>query len=285
MALVLRMRMCPDLALAEKQEKEYLAADVNLMSKYGSFEEMLKMLDSDEEEEKLDKERKALKEKFGIGDGNTHTSVQRIYRDSETEPHHFFKLGYLASTWSKDSFNAVMQAFDIPDLFDIFQIPREHPLPPVVMVDWDAAHQRCQEAFVAFERHMTGPYAKYGVYEVSTGKSDGVGTARAAMETFNREVLKSNVRAEGGKPQRTEDRWEGNGGVFSANPMPVVAVITRNPPTQYPGIMGPGFFVVQECDPNYKHWYYTALEIIKENIDWVRERPNKQDFHFACSTT
>lgn len=285
MNISLRMYKCPDRIAAQKAFDAYRAAEEKAAAKhYGNFESMMEKLEEDAEEEKFDQIRADLQKKYGIPGGLRHESVTAIYQDSACQPSHLFKLGYLMSSWDANSFDNIMETFGIATLLDIFQVPKRGELPPYLDVDWKEAERRCQIAILEFERHMVGPYARYTVLEVTTTKDAGVRNGCEALESLNRQILKHTVGSEGGRTLSSESFWRVEDGLYSQKPMKVAAIVRRNPPTDYPNLMGPSFFVVQEAeDSTHKVWYWYALNIVRENIQYVLEQPDSEQYYLVAT--
>jgi hypothetical protein len=180
-----------------------------------------------------------------------------------------FKIGYLRSSYNSGGINSVLERNGCPDLYDIFEPGDEYNFTP----DWVQAQARCQIALDTLQTRMNSEMAKYDVTTITNMMGTGaVKSAGEALKVFEEQLQKK----QGGTGFNSYSCREGD---FYLDGITVVGVIPN-------AGFGGGVHLVTRNDKvgeNNLQWYYDALEVTKEMIDYVLAQDDTNTYYLAWS--
>lgn len=222
---------------------------------------------SEEQKDKIRAAINAFNATLNCDEWGASNDIQRIELDSKIHPDNMFKIGYLRSSYNSGGINSVLKRIGCPDLYDIFEPGDSYH----VTVDWAQAQARAQVALDRLREYMKGEMAAYDVIEVNG--YDPVGSKEEALELLKKELGHKSA-FKGGYSNRAGD-WFPEG-------MQIVGAVPGRP-----NFMGsPTYYLFTKTDEpggNFK-WYYDALEVTKEMIDYVLAQPDPDNYFLSWSS-
>ena len=192
------------------------------------------------------------KSEFSYGFG------EKIEIDSAKYPEHYFKIGYLRSSYNGGGIDAVLRRMDLPSLKDVFNPKDEYEFIP----NWEACLHRAKNLLANFNRIYNTEVGKYSCmfvgHNMFVDSNETVKSEQEAMKLFAEEFKKHT------EVHKDADfnSYVNRSGEFHWDAMKVKAFM--------PGIgyfNQPGIYVVYENAD--KDWYQQALEITVEMCEWV----------------
>lgn len=205
--------------------------------------------------------------------------------DSPTYPKHYFKIGYLRSSYNDGGINSVLSASIGKDLGTVFGYDGEYKFRP----DWKASLERAREIKAEYQAFLdkhgalkameVGPNPFIGPGELPKDKK---GVLEAFLRTQEQQKLFE-------RPSDVKDKanWFSNrdGHYFLNVPIKVLGAISG---VDWSG--RPTTFLVYRDealdseDSNGKNWYLAALDITIETIEYVLAQPDQADYLFHWSS-
>jgi len=237
-----------DLATSKRIQEEYekgsekIWADIQQDKKYEELTEEQK----NEARRRTDELEKELKVKDNEG--------EKIEINSSKYPDHYFKVGYLRSSYNDGGLNRVVGDAIGIDLYTILNPNEEYEFKP----DWDKAKVLTEEAIAKF-----ADYAKQGSYRVSQCYAfhNKVSSSEEALKIFLQEKERNNKS----NPEWVSDDYSNSNGKFFMKGFKINAVINGTDRV----------YLVYEADLT---WYQQALEIVLETIEYVLSQPDKEKY-------
>lgn len=197
-----------------------------------------------------------LKAKLNLGKYGEVKNKEQIEIPSRLHPKHLFKVGYFRSSYNEGGFNSVMGNVGLPDLYSIF--PEANLEKHQTVPDWKEAHKRCRFALNRFKEFLKSDKAKYRI-TFSHHFNKGVESASKAFEIFTKKLAER---------KKTKDEFysfsDRDGDFFLKDPLKVRAVIPGKRGRMFEGV----YLIYEEEDDSYD-WYFQALEIVNEAIEYV----------------
>jgi hypothetical protein len=278
MGLDVYLYKCANIAHAIRMEERYSREEDKIYDERKRLEDLGQL--TEEADAALLKRRLDAQKKYGMRDYR-HESIERIHRDSKTQPDHLFKIGYLRSSYNSTGINRLANHFDLPSLYDIFDIHTEEY---EQQIDWDAIYPSVKDAVEKWQAFADSPRGKYDVFEFHGFMEHGVKDEREAFERFNQEYLVKKEEID--KDEFRRDGWRGREGDIWPTGLKVVMMVAAkwNPlkPIQYGN--WPSTYVVYEREDNsIMQWYVTALQIAQEMVEWILEQPDKDQYFMGWS--
>ena len=199
-----------------------------------------------------------------------------ISEDHPKYPDHYFKIGYLRSSYNSGGINSVLSAKGLGDLDYIFG--RENSDEYAFRPDWEESLKRCVEIK---EKYLEIAAADGGVYiyEVSqhlrtTPRWESeLGFYSPNSKEQAMEVYRHHLKNPG-----DYDNWFG--AFRLENPEKVKAIIPGT------GMFGDKVYVVAQKndeDTGVNDWYYKALEITEDTIKYVLEKKDSEKYYLHWS--
>jgi hypothetical protein len=182
----------------------------------------------------------------------------QIEEPSKKYPDHYFKIGYLRSSYNDGGINRVLRKYGLPDLYDVFQPQDRYSFVP----DWTECKQRIMSLREAYAEKMAGTGGKFDCLFVG-------------LSIFARpsELPKSQAEAlTAALPSLTRKELPFGGGSYSngtgeyfPSGIRIVAAIPGVGVLKEPGV----YLVFERQRSEDDDWYAQALEITEEMIDYV----------------
>jgi hypothetical protein len=206
-----------------------------------------------------------LKEKLKLEE---YIDEDAIQFNSELHPTHPFKIGYFRSSYNEGGLNSLLKSFDLPDLYEVFDVTNnpDYYLQP----DWGKALKNITSLIHKFKTCMNSNQAKFGCTQMRFIYSSAPKSAHEALELFFNEH--NQAHKEGFSSYSNKDGY-----FFHDEPLKVRAVLQGsyyNTPTT---------FVVYERDQSALVWYLEALEIVKETIEFVMSKKDRNKYYLGWS--
>lgn len=200
-----------------------------------------------------------VKERLSLGKYGEVKNKKKIELASGLHPKHLFKVGYFRSSYNEGGFNSVMGNAGLPDLYNIFPEAnlKEHEVVP----DWKEAHKRCRFALNRFKEFRQSDKAKFRV--TFCHHLGGVESAKKAFEIFAKELKEKKTSKDGFYSYSNKD-----GDFFLEDPLKVRAVFPGRAHSMFEGV-----YLVYDDEDNSYDWYFQALEIVNETIEYVLAHP------------
>jgi hypothetical protein len=183
---------------------------------------------------------------------------------SKLHPEHYFKVGYFRSSYNESGINTVMRNWGGMDLYDIFDVDIDY----IVTPDWQKALKKVNKALEKYEKHLSSPNGKYSITTMYNFRDGVVNDAAEAFDIFKKERERN----------CSFDSYScSNGTFYMGNPLKLVGFIN--------GKSGETFLVYENEEDKLKdNWYYKALEIVKETIEYVLDQKDGMKYYFHWSS-
>lgn len=198
--------------------------------------------------------------KFNLDKYGSVKNCEKIELPSQLHPQHYFKIGYFRSSYNEGGFNSVTSNAGLPDLYNIF--PEASIDKYEIVPDWIEARKRCRFALNKFRDFLKSDTAKYHVtfcHHISKVES-----AKKALEVFAKELGEKKKAGSQLHPYSNKD-----GNFYLKDPLKVRAVI----PGKTASGMFEGVYLIYDDEDNSYDWYFQALEIVNETIEYVLAHP------------
>jgi hypothetical protein len=190
-------------------------------------------------------------------------------------PDHYFKIGYLRSSYNSAGINSVLSTKGLGDLHYIFgRYDDEYTFKP----DWEESLKRCIEIKEKYLEKSTSDGGVY-IYEVSSNVGSSpvweseLGFYHPKSKEQAMEVYRHQLKNPG-----DYDNWFG--AFRLENPEKVKAIIPGT------GMFGNKVYVVaqkEDSDTGVNDWYYKALEIIEDTIKYVLNQKDSEKYYLHWS--
>lgn len=197
-------------------------------------------------------------------------SMQKcIEMDSKQYPEHYFKIGYFRSSYNDGGINNILEKTINTRLDDIFDVDNHSY---VIKPDWNKARDKTIEAIDKYLKHLK---ESNGFRTIRV--REPFAPAKSEQDAYNMFIDQ--------QKRWTDKDYQfgsyGNGiGCFIPKGISVYGVFIT--PSKYGLRQNPSkdtILVVK--DNNFvpeEDWYYTALLIVLETIDWVLAQPDKDNY-------
>jgi len=247
---------------AKKLEDKYSKASEAIWEKAGGFKKFDEMTEAERKEarEKCSKSRKTL----GLDEHGEVKTKTGIEINSALYPDHYFKIGYFRSSYNPGGINSIMDKLGLFTLYDIF-LEAGFGKSFYVIPDWKVAEARVAYTLRRFKVLLGSEAAKYDITWIQNSPhATKVESAKEALRKFHRR------RKEWEKQKAPFGSWESRDAYFSLKePLKVVAVMQG---TQFKG-MFEGVYLIHKVSKDRFEWYYHALEIVEETIQYILKHP------------
>jgi len=275
-------QMTQEVLLGRRTGKDFGNLSQNQRDAYNAAWEAL----SDEDKEALAAKEAALAKELDV-DEHGECPKKKCLPEiaSKIHPDHYFKIGYMRSSYNDGGINRVLELRIGETLYSIFGMdnPREYYQPNV---DWGATLVRAREARDALAKYLEEQGA-YGVLCISPNvfagpdALKGISNRETALKRFLEERERW-IQQKAENPDRNEYDYEGGGGFFSPKGMKIHAAISGIEDTFHSALempVVPATYLIFSMDDEdgeapFK-WYLDALEVVMEFCEWALAHPNK----------
>lgn len=258
-----------DFHKSQEKEKKYSDLSDELWNKttdeYGSYENI-----PDNIKETI---REALNKSLEIMElgewGQDEKHKEQIEVNSKLYPDHYFKIGYFRSSYNSGGINNILRNLGLPDLHEIFEVNGEDYY---IQPNWKECLERTNKVMEDLKKS-----GGYRIHKFSSNVFAGTaGLPRSEAEALS--IFRSQIERDGGASNYNYSNKDGE--FFMHEPLEIVAII--------PG-MDKVFARERECvyaitkpeDDN--QWYYQALEIVKETIEYVLAQDKIEQYYLHWS--
>ena len=223
---------------------------------------------------------KAIDAELGIVDYH-HGKLTRISDNSVKYPDHYFKVGYLRSSYNEGGINRILKNMGLPDLYEIFNRGEDDPYE--FQPDWRKARDACAEVLQrlrsAQDRGLRVTFVGPNIFGYGDAKPPE--TEVDAMKVYIDQKRTHDENNKNKTPEQVKawgSSYSNILGVFDHDGLKVRAMM--------PGLrdlLGQqrGVYVVFESED--AEWYEQALEITLEMIDAVLAAPDPENYYLQWS--
>jgi len=239
------------------REKESQEFDDKLWENSGDYDTL-----TDEQKDSIRQKIQDHARSLGLSkDGSDEMNKECIEIASEKYPDHYFKIGYFRSSYNEGGIERILRNLGLPTMEDIFDhAGEEYRFRP----DWEAALDRVTPLIDGLKSR--GAYRVHSVsgniFQESTIKSE-----KEALDVFMDKLTKN-----------TDYNYSCSEGEFSIHEPQKVLAMIRGKSKIF--AERDCVYVVTESDNT---WYVNALEIIKETIEYVLSKKNKEQYYLHWS--
>lgn len=244
----------------EKRYNDYSEEVWGENAKDGNYEKL-----TDEQKNEFREKERIFAESLGLDKYGSHTEgVESIEIDSIFYPDHYFKIGYFRSSYNEGGIQRILKNLDLPDLNYILDREEgEYEFQP----NWGLSLVRVQEVIEKLSK--AGNYRVHHVSNNIFSPNTQIKNEKDALKVFLEEVNRNN--------KSDYNYSNATGEYFFHEPLKVLGLI-------------PGTFnLIREMDCVYvvteadNEWYVNALEIVKETIEYVLSKENKEQYYLRWS--
>lgn len=245
----------------DKRKAEYETASEANWNNAGDYSSL-----TDSQKEEVSAKNKAVADSLGLGDwGSDEKLKTKIEFDSKTDPEHYFKVGYLRSSYNGGGINRVLENLGVPGLYEIFEAGDEYCFQP----NWEGALSRCVHAIELLK--SKGNYRVFTVSENIFGSPNLPQNENEALAAFLEQIGKESAFDDSGYSTRS-------GHFYPKTPLKVFGLL----PGQS-NILKKQSCAYVVCEGE-NEWYIKALQITKETIEYVLAQPDKEKYWLHWSS-
>jgi hypothetical protein len=260
MGLDVSLKYCQDMdsALTAQEKCDEFSSDIwNKVDSYDSLSEQQRT-DIRQQIEEFNKTQ-------NCDDWGSSNLIQGIDQKSAIHPDHMFEVGYLRSSYNDGGINSVLRRLNCMDLYQIFDVTNDSGY--YVRPNWDDCLGRVNQTLADMRMHMNGPMSNYDAIHLRTF-GDGVSSAADALKLLEKELEKRN-------PGFGDD-YSNRDGDWFLNGMTIVGAVKAN-------TYGGGMFLLTKSETSNLTWYYQALEVTREMIEFVLSKPDPENYVLGWS--
>lgn len=248
-----------DRAETERKENEYETVSDKNWSDAGPYDTL-----SEDAKTAIREKNKQAAINLGLESDGEDSSKERVEIDSAIDKEHYFKIGYFRSSYNGGGIERVLKNLDVPGLHEIFQPDGEYVFQP----DWEAALARVESSISILQGK--GNYRCFSVSSNMFSSGEGMpADEKQALDCFLKQLDQEHF-GEGGYSNK-------DGHFYLKEPLQVFGII----PGTY-DLLGvrPCTYIVMKGE---NEWYITALQIVKETIEYVLSKPDKEKYYLHWS--
>lgn len=197
----------------------------------------------------------------------------RIETNSAKYPDHYFKIGYLRSSYNSGGLNHILRNLGVADLYDIFQAGNDGYY---IRPDWNAALVRAKEALELLRAKANLKCFKIDWNQFRDPRGSDV--ARSEQEALAQYLEYSNKQM--GEYEDGEG-YSNSVGNFWPKGLKIFSVISGMGQVILTDKEMPCVYVVAGGD---NEWYIQALEITIETIEFVLGESDRDKYYFHWSS-
>ena len=247
-----------DFEATQKLEDQYERESEENWNRFGEYDNM-----TDDQKEEARKKDDEINSRLGLHEwGSDEDRKQRIEHPSKTDPEHYFKIGYFRSSYNEGGIERVLGNLGIDGMREIFCPNDAYEFRP----NWEEALKKTDQSISALEKENM--FVCYSV-EANMFRPTYTKSAEDAIST-TKEMMKKETMFDGG--------FSNIDGEFYPNGMEIFALLP-----------GKKTFLKQGIDCTYvvykgdKEWYLNALKIVKETIEYVLNKEDKDKYYLHWS--
>lgn len=193
------------------------------------------------------------------------SACEDIEFPSAKYPNHYFKIGYLRSSYNSNGINSVFGRLGLADLNAIFDRTddSEYRFRP----DWAAVKSRTVDVLRQYRGIRAKPFSNLDIEEVRAGFCAPLDGTEASLLAQVREELTENAK----RPAFGGGGYSNVKGQFFPDGRTIHAIVRGKP-----GFLGTGVYFVTSIPKNSDgDFYEQALEILIETCDWALAQPQE----------
>ena len=264
MGLDVSLKYCAD--RATELAKQQAASDFTdaAWTKAGEYNNL-----SEAQKDTVREAVKAYNDANGLDEWGSSTKISGIEEPSSVHPEHMFKIGYLRSSYNSGGINSVLDRAGCMSLYDIFE-PKDGEY--YVDIDWAAAKVRCEQAIAQYAKFLTGPMAGYDCMRVTDFGHGGCKDEAEALQLLAKQLEEHKE----GSGFRSYGNREGDWYLDGVN---VVGIVPNRG-------FGGGVLILtkdKEVEKPEDNWYYQALIVTGEMIDYVLNQKDPENYFLSWS--
>jgi hypothetical protein len=236
---------------------------------------------TEEEKETARVRTQELEERMGLNKYGESPDIETIENNHPDYPEHYFKIGYLRSSYNSGGINSVLRRMGVPDLYAIFGLSFGDT-PYYIKPDWAAALDRCKNAIEQYKVAKDSPIGAYDCFDQSHNpfmSTEGLpDSEEKALEIFKKELERREESAK--KVKRPKMDWYSNReGQFMFPNIQITGLINGIKYGQ------PTVFVIYKPKKSKggDDFYLQALEITRDTIQFVLDQPDADTYRLAWS--
>lgn len=209
---------------------------------------------------------KAAAARLGLGEYGE-AADEKIELPSAKYPDHYFKIGYLRSSYNEGGLNGVLRTLGLPDLYGVFSVTEEHDYH--VSPDWHDALERATTLLRDYSAAIDRDGGRLFATFVGDKMFQSIKSSNEAIDVFRRVA---------GQPRGFDAFGCRDGDFWLKEPLQVLAAI---PGERYGR---GGAYLIGRWPAGEGDFYRQAIEIVIETIEWVLAQPNPDQFKLAWSS-
>ncbi len=222
---------------------------------------------SNEEKEEMRNKSKEYAKSLGLDErGSDEINKHQIEKKHPKYPDHYFNIGYFRSSYNDSGIEKILRNLGLPTLKDVFNHGEKDY---IFQPNWENSLKNVNSLIEEFAKK-----GAYRVHDVSPNlfRDPDVNSEKEALEVFIDELS----RKKGDGPEMNS-YTNSKGEFYLSEPLKVVAMI---PGTS--NLLGqrPCTYIVTESDNT---WYLEALEIVRDTIQFVLDREDKEKYYLHWS--
>lgn len=227
---------------------------------------------SDDIKESLRAKDKALSTSLGLNDGSD-PRKEKIKLPHPKYSDHYFKIGYFRSSYNDSGINNVLRNLDVPGLYEIMGRDRDEDY--VFAPDWEMSLIRVNEAIELLKTKPNFRCFDVGSNELSDHK----------LPSSEQEALNKFIKDHLSREQSMDGYSNIDGVFFPTKGIKVFALIPGMKQSLFGSLKSlniprPTTFVVTEGE---NEWYVQALEIVRDTIQYVIDKTDKDKYFLHWS--
>lgn len=242
----------------DERENKYQEFSDKLWEEAGEYDKL-----TQEKKDEINEKCKTYAKSIGLNEwGNDDLGKSNIEENSTLYPDHMFKIGYFRSSYNSGGINRILRNLELPDLEEIMGYNDEYVFQP----NWGTTLENVNSVISKLKETPA-----YRVESVSGNifRETSIKSESEALKVFLKEIEKNK--------ESKYSYSNSDGHFYMDEPIKVLALI--------PGkqtILGERecTYVVTESDNT---WYIQALEIVKETIEYVLNKENKEQYYLHWS--
>lgn len=263
MGLDVSLKHCADMDTALANQKHCEEYSDRVWEEAGDYKTL-----TEESKQSIRHQTKAYNEAFNCDDWGSSNDIADVCFKSTIHPDHMFEVGYLRSSYNEGGINNVLRRLDCMDLYGIFNVTDNHDY--YVKPNWDDSLGRVNQVIADVKLHMEGPMAMYDAIHLR-GFGDGVPDAATALKLLEKELEDNQNRgpAFGNSYSNRDGDWFLDG-------IEIVGAVKASS-------FGGGTFLLTKSKESNLAWYYQALEVTREMIEYVLSQPDPENYVLGWS--
>ena len=255
-----------DRAAAKALEERYEAESTAAWNFDGRKYEQL----TEAEKDSASARTKRIAAELGLDEYGSSKSCSKIELPSVKHPKHYFKIGYLRSSYNESGINNYLRRLGLPDLGEIFGYDEEYEFTP----DWVAVKERASEVLARLNEKDTS----FDIFEVSANPFGSSKELPSTPEQVRQLFLDEKTRqGDGGF-----ESYQNGIGTFSKKGYKVLGFVPGW--REFLSRKLPCVYVVYQSETDEDGDFYSqALEIVIENCEYVLSQPDPQHYYLHWS--